>query len=170
MVVYLSPPPGREGAPWAVWGPPQDTPETRSHTPSRQASSTLSLTPSASWLAHSPAVFTFHLVHTKMFLSPAILTREQVLRAFRGLCFPGWVLCLRGRQPSSLCRVGCSPHFQGSSAQRLPGPCAPTGLAAAGVGAAPVDSLLDPGGAHVASCHSSCRRPPPTLERLASLL
>ncbi|CAN0569830.1 unnamed protein product [Rangifer tarandus platyrhynchus] len=55
----------------------KDTPGTRSHTPSRQASSTLSLTPPASWLARGPAVFTFHLVDTKMFLSPAILTREQ---------------------------------------------------------------------------------------------
>lgn len=77
------PTPWQRRAPRAVWGPPQDTPGTRSHTLSRQASSALSLTPPASWLAHGPAVFTFHLVHTKMFLSPAILTREQNLASVK---------------------------------------------------------------------------------------
>lgn len=46
---------------------------------------------------------------TRMVLSLAALTQEQVPGVFQGPCFPRWVLCLRGRHPSS-------PDIQGYQA------------------------------------------------------
>lgn len=46
---------------------------------------------------------------TRMVLSLAVLTQEQVPGVFQGPCFPRWVLCLRGRHPSS-------PDIQGYQA------------------------------------------------------
>lgn len=46
---------------------------------------------------------------TRMVLSLAVLTQEQVPGVFQGPCFPRWVSCLRGRHPSS-------PDIQGYQA------------------------------------------------------
>lgn len=106
------------------------------------------------WPMVPPVSPTFHLVHTKMFLSPAILTREQVLGRAVGTLLPRMGSVLEGTAPQLAAGLGCSLGLPGFRPSCSLGPGLPTDWLKPGW-ELPCGLPARPGGAHVASCSSS---------------